>query len=163
MIAHAPVTPLVIPLFHTGMADIMPLNPFTKKILHAFPRQGKTVTARAGPAIMFEDLIEEHERRHGPLRKLSVPIEGGAGAGAGVTIALRGSKGGDGIWSSTPEERQLYSNITRRVEEALLKLEAEARRDLGDDFPQLPPEPTEMLRLAREVREGQHDAHPRTH
>lgn len=164
MIAHAPVTPVVIPLFHTGMADVMPLNPFTRKILHAFPRQGKTVTARAGPAIMFEDLIEEHERRHGPLRKFSVPLEGGDGREghrAGVSTALRGGKQGDEIWRSTPEERQLYSKITRRVEEALLKLEAEARQDLGADYPQLPPEPAEMLRLAREAREGQHDARPR--
>lgn len=51
MIAHAPVTPVVIPIFHTGMAQLIPLNPFTRKILHAVPRVGNTVTARAGSAI----------------------------------------------------------------------------------------------------------------
>lgn len=51
MIAHAPVTPVVIPLFHTGMAELIPINPFTRKILHAIPNVGNTVTARAGAEI----------------------------------------------------------------------------------------------------------------
>lgn len=51
MIAHAPVTPVVIPLFHTGMAELIPINPFTRKILHAVPRTGNTVTARVGDEI----------------------------------------------------------------------------------------------------------------
>ncbi|CAN0559444.1 unnamed protein product, partial [Ectocarpus sp. 12 AP-2014] len=101
MIAHAPVTPVVIPLFHTGMANLVPINPLTRKILHALPRMGHTVTARAGRAISFDDLLEDHERRHGRLRKLALPPE------------------------STREERQLYSRIARRVEEALLQLETE--------------------------------------
>lgn len=51
IIAHAPVTPVVIPLFHTGMAHLIPINPLTRKILHAVPRTGNTVTARTGGVI----------------------------------------------------------------------------------------------------------------
>lgn len=52
---------------------------------------------------------------------------------------------GDVLWKSTREERQLYSRIARRVEDALLRLEAEARRDLGDRYPGLPAEAAAML------------------
>ncbi|CAM9633722.1 unnamed protein product [Ascophyllum nodosum] len=165
MIAHAPVRPLVIPVFHTGMANVMPLNPLTRKILHTLPRHGNTVTARAGPAISFEDLIEEHERRHGPLRKMVAAVGEESGRGreaeagrvkttAGAQTALSGDVEGDVVWRSTPEERQLYSKIARRVEDALLKLEAEARQDLGDDYPGWPSESVEMLRLARQGGRG---------
>lgn len=148
MIAHAPVTPVVIPLFHTGMANVVPINPITRKILHVVPRTGQTVTARAGAAIRFDDLLEEHVRQHGPLRKLaSFAEDTEAGGGDGVRTVLAGGREGDVIWRSTREERQLYSKIARRVEEALLELEAEARRDLGEDYPGLPPEPSAMLRL----------------
>lgn len=53
MIAHAPVIPVVIPLFHTGMAELIPINPFTRKILSAVPGMGNTVTARVGSEIRF--------------------------------------------------------------------------------------------------------------
>lgn len=53
MIAHAPVTPIVIPLFHTGMAELIPINPFTRKILRAVPGMGNTVTARVGAEIRY--------------------------------------------------------------------------------------------------------------
>ena len=156
MIAHAPVTPVVIPFFHTGMANVVPINPFTRKILHAVPRSGQKVTARAGAAISFDDLLEEHEKLHGRLRKLALPASGdgggrggGGGAGSAVTVLPNGREG-DAIWRSSREERQLYSRITRRVEEALLELEAEAKRDLGQDYPGYPPEPAEMLGLRKE-------------
>ena len=155
----------MIPVFHTGMANVMPLNPLTRKILHTLPRHGNTVTARAGPAISFEDLIEEHERRHGPLRKMVAAVGEESGRGreaeagrvktaAGAQTALSGDVEGDVVWRSTPEERQLYSKIARRVEDALLKLEAEARQDLGDDYPGWPSESVEMLRLARQGGRG---------
>lgn len=151
MIAHAPVAPVVIPLYHTGMASVVPVNPFTRKILHVVPRVGHTVTARAGAAIRFDDLLEEHVRLHGPLRKLALS---GGGGGENTGVLARGA-GGDILWRSTREERLLYSRIAIRVEQALLDLEAETRQDLGDDFPGLPEEPAAMLRVGRgEERPG---------
>lgn len=157
MIAHAPVTPVVIPFFHTGMANVVPINPFTRKIMHVVPRTGETVTARAGAAIAFDDLLEEYEKSHGPLRKLALPapgdsggLGGGGGGGSSAVTVLPTGPEGDAIWRSSREERQLYSKIARRVEEALLELEAEARRDLGQDYPGWPPEPAAMRRLRKE-------------
>lgn len=190
MIAHAPVAPVVIPIYHTGMAELMPLNPYTRKIMNPMPRIGKTVTARAGKAIQFDDLLEEHERRYGPLRKLTpfssseeqqgggkgdgrgggnIPQVGNAAttastaaadaagaAGAATAAELPMGSEGDIIWRSTREERQLYSKIARRVEEALLELEAEARRDLGLKDPGLPKEALAILRLGKGEEEGRH-------
>lgn len=148
--------PLVIPIFHTGMANVIPLNPFTRKMIHPIPRTGKTVTARAGAAIHFDDLLEAHVKAHGPLRKLE-SIEEGTGGEAGDDregsnrggVVIPQGIAGDKVWKSTAEERQLYSSITRRIEEALLELEVEARRDLADDFPGFPEECAAMLRLGR--------------
>ena len=116
MIAHAPVTPVVIPFFHTGMANVVPINPFTRKIMRMMPMIGETVTARAGAAIVFDDLLEEYEKLHGPLRKLALPPPGdGSGLGgrgsSAVTVLPNGPEG-DAIWRSSREERQLYSKIT---------------------------------------------------
>ena len=308
MIAHAPVTPVVIPLFHTGMAELIPINPFTRKILRAVPGMGNTVTARVGAEIRcgsvvfssclfvfcvlsvksavvvvvgalscvfmcvsacvfqslarlhmcrfrcrfgrflsrgimvyessslcadslllelllldryaacrsvlglvgvktirplcdicrtlknrFDDLLEDHERRHGPLRKLTLPSapspppppptttstssatgadgrersgeeggeaaspssssRGGGGGEAKAAAAIPGGREGDIVWKSTPEERQLYSRIARRVEDALLRLEVEARRDLGDRYPGLPAEAAAMLKAKAKADE----------
>lgn len=60
---------------------------------------------------------------------------------------IPGGREGDSLWKSTREERQLYSRIARRVEDALLRLEAEARRDLGDRYPGLPAEAAAMLKV----------------
>lgn len=172
MIAHAPIPPIVIPIFHTGMSNLMPIDPFTRKILHPVPRSGHTVTARVGPTLQFDDLLEEHERRHGPLRKLAgIPgttPDGGEGGIAerqdnavggkdgscrtGPSVVLARGEEGDIIWRSTSEERQLYSRIARRVEGALLQLEAEARRDLGEAYPNWPDEAAAMMRLAEGQR-----------
>lgn len=152
----------------------MPLNPFTRKILNAIPRTGHTVTARAGGAIKFDDLIESHVKLHGPLRKLepvkepaniessSSPLsfslsvegeraieEGGEAAvgDRGGRVELVKGEEGDKVWRSTAAERQLYSKIARRIEDALLDLEAETRRDLGDAYPGYPQESAAMLRI----------------
>lgn len=160
LIAHSAVPPVVIPIFHTGMASVVPIHPLTRKILHTIPRSGHRVTARVGPAVDFQDLIEDHARRHGPLRKLAVPpacmgLEGGEegedGEGGGrkgcgdESVILPAGEVGDEMWKSTPEERALYSKIARRIEDALLELEAAARQDLGEDYPGTPAEPAAIL------------------
>lgn len=125
-------------------------------------------------------MIEDHEREHGPLRKLALPTppssplppppqipsatgadgrgrregteasppstaEASRGGDTTAAAVIPGGREGDVLWKSTREERQLYSRIARRVEEALLRLEAEARRDLGDRYPGLPAEAAAML------------------
>lgn len=110
---------------------------------------------------------------HGPLRKLE-PVkefanndssssssssvstngersieEGGAAAtrGGGGRVDLVKGEAGDRMWRSTAAERQLYSKIARRIEDALLDLEAETRRDMGDAYPGFPQESAAMLRI----------------
>lgn len=68
-------------------------------------------------------------------------------------MILEEGREGDVLWKSTCEERQLYSRIARRVEDALLQLELEARRELGDDYPGLPAESAAML-LAAKAKNG---------
>lgn len=126
--------------------------------MHAIPRMGHTVTARAGGALNFDDLIQEHVRVHGPLRKLdsmhssssssSLTSSGGGNREETIVSVPRGVAG-DRVWRSTPEERQLYSKIARRIEKTLLQLEAEARQDLGDRYPGRPDEAVAILRAGR--------------
>ncbi|EKX55274.1 hypothetical protein GUITHDRAFT_156767 [Guillardia theta CCMP2712] len=113
LIAHSPVTPIIIPLYHKGMAGVMPQK---NRLLSVFPRGGGYVVVRFGEEIKVDDLISEHESLYGPLPKVT-------------TEGLQ-----DGIincrWESTQQEKLLYSAITRRIEHALLKLEEDSKEAL---------------------------------
>ena len=93
---------------------------------------GHNVRVVFGPALDFSDLIEAHEKEHGPLTKV-FPSE----AQQLQDLAKRGIIGPDEVegnvsfhkyWDSSKAERELYSKITLRIEEALLALNKEARR-----------------------------------
>ncbi|CAM9198930.1 unnamed protein product [Choristocarpus tenellus] len=165
LIAHSSSPPTVIPIFHTGMSNVVPLHPSTRKIIHTVPRAGHCITARVGPALVFDDLIEEHVRVHGALHKLSMPLEGTSercmAEGGNRSRSNKNSNGGglvqvggnchgggddfgvnigDVFWKSSAAERRLYGAITSRVELALLNLEHEARLELGSEYPGIPPE-----------------------
>lgn len=118
LIAHAPTRPKVIPFFHTGMEGVMPQHPVTRDLLTSLPCTGNSVTLRFGDAVSFDDILDEHEAKYGPIRKHPhIATE------EDKTDFLKS-------WASTPEERQLYSKLTKRMEEALEQLRFESRWDL---------------------------------
>jgi len=129
LIAHSPVRPIVVPIFHTGMQNLMPLDPITRKSIHFWPRIGNVITARCGPRIDVSDLIDAHERKFGKLEAYSTT-----------------SNSRESGRESTEAELALYSAITRKIEEALLKLEWEARSELKERFPTFPKEVRETFK-----------------
>lgn len=123
LIAHSAVCPIVIPMHHSGMPHVMPQHNvwrendgnrwYDNRPKSLIPRLGRSVTVRFGECVSFDDLIKEHEAKHGALRKVSCRPED-------LKESWR-------IWiSTTKAERDLYSAITMRVQEALLRLEREA-------------------------------------
>ncbi|CAM9731625.1 unnamed protein product [Ascophyllum nodosum] len=127
MIAHSPHTPRVIPFFHTGMQDMVAEDPATKDVLPGQPNYfNNDITLRVGDPIDVSDLIAKHESEHGPLWKYSASV-------------TKGGADDEASWKScSPVNRRLYSAITLRIEEALLALEAEARKELGTAYPTTP-------------------------
>ncbi len=149
LIAHSPMTPLVIPFHHTGMEQMLEQDDKTRKLKKPLIevkslRNGCSVTF--GVPLDFTDLIEEHEKKHGKLWKfhnsakadsmqyilkngglstISNGIKGqGVGVGEGdaqtsVILDAQGVVDFHKYWDSTPEEQLLYHKITRRIEDAL--------------------------------------------
>ncbi|CAM9263716.1 unnamed protein product, partial [Phaeothamnion confervicola] len=149
LIAHAPVTPVVVPFFHTGMQEVVPEHPVTKDVLNTAPGCGKDITVRVGRPVEVRDLVEAYEQEHGPLRKYHARAvadgtvgvgcsNSDSGDGSGSSCVKEGDENWRRIWASTLQERQLYSAIARRIEIALAELETEARADLGDAYPGIP-------------------------
>jgi monolysocardiolipin acyltransferase len=115
LIAHAPKPPIVIPFFHTGTEAILPPNPVTKKVDHFIPKIGHRVTIRFGEKINFDDLIEEHEKLHGPLWKFKASVD-------------EETSEDTEAWISKEVDKELYTKIVRRIETALSKLNDESRK-----------------------------------
>ena len=57
LISTAPVTPIVIPMYHLGMDEVLP----TKKPY--IPRIGKSVTVCIGEPIDFDETLKELDRK----------------------------------------------------------------------------------------------------
>ena len=110
LIAHAPKPPIVIPFYHSGTDAILPPNPKTMKVDNYIPKIGHDVRVRFGDQICFDDLIEEHEKIHGPLWKYKASID-------------EENNNDKEAWrTSKAEDLELYSNITRRIEAHLTHL-----------------------------------------
>ena len=130
LIAHAPVTPKVIPFAHCGMETLLPqdehtgrtklrddpLGPLVVQVKEMFGLQdgdgvdGLHVKIRFGEEIRFDDLIREHEAKHGTLWKYSGNVDA-------EELENGRSRGGfHKHWDSSREERELYSKIARRIE-----------------------------------------------
>ena len=73
LIAHSPMTPLVVPFYHNGMEQMLEQDDKTRKLKRPLQEVrsigGKGVSVKFGVALDFSDLIEEHEKREGPLWK----------------------------------------------------------------------------------------------
>lgn len=120
MIAHAPTPPVVVPFCHMGMEKVMPQDPATRKTITPVPIPGRhDVTVLFGPEIAFDDLIMDHERNHGEIRKCrpncnddGFPIE---------DFQLH--------WGSSDAEKVLYHKITLRIEEHTSRLLVDLQQD----------------------------------
>lgn len=112
LIAHSHVRPVVIPYYHFGMDGVMPMDS-EKKLLTKFPQIGQCVTVSFGQELNFDDLIENHEMKYGPLWKYGQ-----------TTSLVPSSEAGarDDNWISDPSDFILYHLITNRIEAALVQI-----------------------------------------
>ena len=133
LIAHAPVTPKVIPFAHAGMETLFPQHEttgktrlrdgFLRSLLPGVPLgEGRgdddtlRVRIRFGEEIAFDDLIRDHERKHGKVWK----YHGREG---------EGQKNKDAWNSIDAAERALYSKIAQRIESRLDVITKEVCRE----------------------------------
>lgn len=121
LIAHSPQKPIVIPWHHTGMESVLRQDRITNDVIDMLPRTGNYVTVRFGPEIDFSDLIEEYEAKVGhPIRKLSRRKQEDP------------SENFHDFFDSSALEYELYHKITSRLEEGLMALEKQAKKEVGD-------------------------------
>jgi monolysocardiolipin acyltransferase len=146
LIAHAPVTPVVIPFAHRGMERLLPQDEDTGRtrfrddalasvlptVLGGDPDARLRVRVRFGEEIEFDDLIREHESRHGKLWKYSgeeVDDEAEGRRHDGEGRRQDGHRLHRESWRSSEEERVLYSKIVRRIEGRLDGITRETCRE----------------------------------
>ena len=108
--------PVVLPYYHVGMHRIKPQHNLPDNNLVIDPwhkiRTGEKIIVVFGPPISIEDLLAEYEAKIGKQRRL----------------AHIASDNSFLDWDGTDEdEKSLYSKVTKRIEGALLELEAQAR------------------------------------
>jgi len=114
LIAHAPITPVVVPFHHIGMEGVVPQQ-ITGECNDLYPVGGNHAQVQVGKQLHFEDLISDHEQRHGSLRKYT---------------SSKSTDNRRSGWQSSTDELLLYSRITLRIEKALLELEDNTKNDL---------------------------------
>eukprot|EP00518_Triparma_eleuthera_P020316 CAMPEP_0197553578 /NCGR_PEP_ID=MMETSP1320-20131121/9315_1 /TAXON_ID=91990 /ORGANISM="Bolidomonas sp., Strain RCC2347" /LENGTH=326 /DNA_ID=CAMNT_0043114355 /DNA_START=344 /DNA_END=1320 /DNA_ORIENTATION=- len=108
VVAHCPNPVALVPLHHVGMEGVVPQRS-DGELRTYVPQPGNEAVLRVGREVYVDDIIEEWEAENGKLWKY------------GESGAER--------WESTRKEKELYSKIARRVEEALEDLEREAKAD----------------------------------
>jgi len=87
IVADAPAAPTIVPVYHTGLADVQPLNMVTEKLASWVPRAGNRITIAVGAPFTVDDLLARHREQ---LRELAAAREAAAAGGAG------GAEGGSG-------------------------------------------------------------------
>lgn len=103
LIAHAPTPLLVLPFVHQGMSALMPYDS-TGKCESKFWKWNQRVRVRFGQPIDFQDIIADHERRHGPLPRYD-------------------AEGRHWPCRATHTDNELYTKILIRIEATLLDLQ----------------------------------------
>uniref|UniRef100_A0A7S3HNV6 Tafazzin family protein n=1 Tax=Spumella elongata TaxID=89044 RepID=A0A7S3HNV6_9STRA len=115
LIAHAPVTPEVVPFYFKGTETIYPQDE-NKVVKNKLPIPGHKVNIRFGEEIRFDDFIAEHEKIYGALWKYKASLKQESTYGTEKESEFHE------YWDSRPEDLLLYAKITSRIEEALTKL-----------------------------------------
>jgi len=107
LVAHSNKSPIVIPIYHKGMDEIVPEKPLTGKArakrasfpLTIVPKMGKNIEMHIGEPLDFsQELKDFHTKHPGVLDN----------------------------WNSTAETLDLYMSITARIREAVTELEKQA-------------------------------------
>ena len=111
--------PLVVPIFHVGMQQLMPQRasgPRRGKVKSFVPRTGKKLLIRVGEPVAVRDILE----RHAPA----------VAAAQRARVAAGGS-----AWGPSGEaERALYHEVTARVEAAMVALQEEALEEYCETY-----------------------------
>ncbi|RLN92286.1 hypothetical protein BBJ28_00011826 [Nothophytophthora sp. Chile5] len=99
LIARATQRPIVVPIYHHNMEQLMPQDEHNR-LISVFPKTNLDLSVIVGEPLSFEDLFEKY---------------------AADRVV------GSSPWASQDREKALYSAITRRIEDALLDLEKQTR------------------------------------
>jgi hypothetical protein len=92
------------------MEELMPQDEVTRKTLTPVPIPGRHhVTVRFGDEIYFDDLIDDHEKRHGPIRR--IPYQ--------VSEHDVDDDDFHAYWDSSPAECELFAKMALRIENRL--------------------------------------------
>ncbi|KAG6619863.1 tafazzin-like protein [Phytophthora cinnamomi] len=100
LIARATTRPIVVPVYHYNMEQLMPQDE-KNRLISVVPRTNLDLGVIVGEPLSFDDLFERY---------------------ADDRVA------GDLPWETQEREKALYSAITRRIENALLALEKKTHR-----------------------------------
>lgn len=95
LIARATTRPIVVPIYHYNMEQLMPQDE-KNRLISVFPMTNLDLGVIVGEPLSFDDLFERY---------------------------TDGRVVGDSPWETQEREKALYSAITRRIEDALLALE----------------------------------------
>jgi monolysocardiolipin acyltransferase len=119
LIAHSSVPISIVPFHHVGMEGTLPQNK-EGVILSKIPQGGNTAIMRVGKDVVVKDLIAAYEKLNGKeIRK----------------YYSSKTKDGEMKWAQSSEaELQLYSDITRRIQESLELLERDARTSTKEEY-----------------------------
>lgn len=108
LIAHCKVCPIVIPIYHTGMDDVLPevvledrKSKKASKPISFIPRKGLTIEMYFGEPIDFSDTVSRFKQQFPDMLN---------------------------HWRTTTETLQLYGEITDVIRQKVLLLEAEANK-----------------------------------
>jgi 1-acyl-sn-glycerol-3-phosphate acyltransferase len=122
VIATAKVTPTVVPAYHWGMPNVLPMKPDRSTNAQFFPNTGQQVKVRFGDPVPVQDLLEVYRRQKRAAAKaagkeqLRDPLE-----------QLRED------WyvpvAKGSAEAQLYRDLTLRVEKALRAIEDDVQAE----------------------------------
>lgn len=122
LIAHAPEEVSVIPYYFSGMEAVIPLEPVTRAIISVIPVPNHKVIVRFGEEVNFNDLIADHEKKYGKLRKYRCSSSSKIDHDDMVD---------ERSWVSCESDKILYHMITNRIEEALERLRKEAYENVN--------------------------------
>ncbi|KAG1693606.1 hypothetical protein DVH05_023371 [Phytophthora capsici] len=100
LIARATTRPIVVPVYHYNMEQLMPQDE-KNRLISLIPRTNLDLGVIVGEPLSFDDLFEQY---------------------ADDRVA------GSSPWKTQEHEKALYSAITRRIENALLALEKKTHR-----------------------------------
>ena len=102
MIAKAAVAPIVVPFYHQGMEEALPLHEETGAMLRSTPKLGVDISVSFGDPIAVDDLLQAFVLQHG-RDELNAP------------------------WGCEEEESEhvlhLYALITARIQEKMGELD----------------------------------------